>query len=116
MDAKEEAFLAAEAASNKKARNVAILDMTQVSSVADYFVICSASNPIQARAIADAVEEKLGPVTGRGHREGYDLGRWVLLDYGQVVVHIFHEVERDYYNLERLWGDAPALPVAFAEA
>lgn len=115
MDAKEEALLAAEAASNKKARNVSILDMTQVSAVADYFVICSASNPIQARAIADAVEEKLGPVTRRGHREGYDLGRWVLLDYGAVVVHIFHEAERDYYNLERLWGDAPSLPVAFAE-
>ena len=109
-------MLAAQAASDKKAKSVTVLDMSQVSTVADFFVICSASNPIQARAIADAVEEKLGPVTRRGHREGYDLGRWVLLDYGPLVIHIFHEVERDYYNLDRLWGDAPSLPVAFAEA
>lgn len=107
-------MLAAQTAGDKKANRVVILDVREVSGVADYFVICGATNTTQARAIADAIEEKLGQVTKRGHREGYDSGRWVLLDYGAVVVHVLHETERQYYNLERLWGDAPALPVAMA--
>lgn len=109
-------MLAAQTASDKKAQRVAVLDVHEVSGVADYFIICGAGNTTQVRAIADAIEEKLGPVTKRGHREGYDSGRWVLLDYGHIVVHIFHEVEREYYNLERLWGDAPVLPLAFVGA
>ncbi|MHB9144111.1 MAG: ribosome silencing factor [Symbiobacteriia bacterium] len=114
METREEALLAAQAAGDKKANRVVVLDVHEVSGVADYFVICGATNTTQVRAIADAVEEKLGQVTKRGHREGYDVGHWVLLDYGAVVVHVLHETERAYYNLERLWGDAPVLPVAFA--
>lgn len=110
MDSQELALLAAQAADDKKARNVVILDMRQVTLVADFFLICSGSNSIQVRAIADNIEDvlaKAGIVPH--HREGYDNARWILLDYNSVVVHVFHEHERDFYNLERLWGDAPTL-------
>ncbi|MCL5046572.1 MAG: ribosome silencing factor [Actinobacteria bacterium] len=109
----EVAQLAAEAAADKKAGNVVVLDMKDVSSVTDYFVICSASNSIQVRAIADHIEEKLESIKSkRFHREGYDGARWILLDFGDVVVHVFHDQERDFYNLERLWGDAAIVNLA----
>lgn len=113
LEAMEVAQLAAEAAADKKAGNVVVLDMKDVSSVTDYFVICSASNSIQVRAIADHIEEKLESIKSkRFHREGYDGARWILLDFGDVVVHVFHDQERDFYNLERLWGDAAIVNLA----
>ncbi len=103
---------AAAAAEEKKAANIVVLDLRPVTPIADYFVICSASNVTQARAVADHIEERLDRrEVGKRHREGYDTGRWILLDYGDVVVHVFHEHERDYYNLERLWGDAAIVPL-----
>lgn len=101
------ARVAALSASDKKAKEVKILDIRSISVVADYFVICSGTNTTQVRAIADNVEEAL---VGLGlplhHVEGYQNGRWVLLDFGDIIVHVMHEDERSYYNLERLWGDA----------
>jgi len=100
----------AKAASDKKAHDIVILDMQKVSLVTDYFVICSANSTTQVRAIADNIEEKLDeqgiPLR---RKEGYREGRWILLDYGNCIVHVFVEEDRRFYNLEQLWGDAPRL-------
>ena len=95
------------AASDKKAGNIVIMDMRGLSFSTDYFVICSAPTATQVRAIADNVEEELDKENiNFGHKEGYHEGEWILLDYGDIVVHIFKNENRDYYALEKLWGDA----------
>lgn len=92
---------------NKKARDIELLDIKDISLLADYFVICSGGSTTQVKALADEVEEKMlelgyQPV----HKEGYASASWILLDYGEVVVHIFYYESRAFYNLERLWSDA----------
>jgi len=105
------AELAAKAIAEKKGQEPLILDLRGVTLVADYFVIGSGTSPVQVEAIADRVEEILQERGIRPlRREGRQHGRWVLLDYGAVVVHIFHEEERKYYELERLWRDARITP------
>jgi len=101
------ARLAVELAKEKKANDVVVLDVRRQTAVTDYFVVCSAPNSIQVRAIADNIEERLeqGGVLPH-HREGLASARWILLDYGSVVIHVFREEERAFYNLERLWGQA----------
>jgi len=98
------------AADSKKAKEIKVLDIRGISPITDYFVICSGSSSIQVKAIADEIEEKL---MDEGfyfsHREGYNSARWILLDYGAVIVHVFHEEDRDFYNLERLWADAEVI-------
>jgi ribosome-associated protein len=91
----------------KKATDVVIIDLRKVMTITDFFVICSADSDTQVRAIADAVVtgmEKLGQEAW--HNEGYSHLNWVLLDYVNVVVHVFRKETRSFYNLERLWGDA----------
>ena len=99
----------AAAASDKKARDILLLNMENLSPLTDYFIIASAGNNILVKAIADNIEDKLAEagifVT---HKEGYAEGRWILLDYGNCVAHIFIEEEREFYNLEQLWADAPS--------
>lgn len=103
----EMARLAAEACEDKKAKEVTVLDIRSISTVADYFVICTSGSTVQCRAIADNVEETLaGALVQKHHTEGYPNGRWILLDYGDIVVHVMNEEEREFYDLERLWGDA----------
>jgi ribosome-associated protein len=98
---------AAEAAAGKKASDLVALDLRELGGVADYFLICSGSSDVQVKAIADAVEEKLrGEGARPWHVEGLEGRRWVLLDYVEFVVHVFHHKTREYYLLERLWGDA----------
>ena len=102
------AIRAARAADEKKAEDVIILDMADLTVLTDYFVICSGSTNAQVRAIIEAVEKSLAeegvyPL----RREGDHVSRWALMDYGGVVVHVFHHVERDYYRLEELWKQAP---------
>jgi ribosome-associated protein len=98
---------AAEAAQSKKAEDVVALDLRELEGVADYFLICSAQSELQVKAIAEAVEEKLRQSGMRPwHVEGREGRRWVLLDYVEMVVHVFHHRTREYYLLERLWGDA----------
>jgi ribosome-associated protein len=98
---------AAKLAVSKKAEDVVILDLRGLSAVTDFFVICSGSSETHVRAVADAVEEGLKKSDVRKwHIEGYRHRKWVLLDYVDVVVHIFHHKAREYYVLERLWGDA----------
>ena len=97
---------------SKKGFTIKILDLRKLSAFADYFIICSASSDTQVQAIADAVDKQL---RDRGiktyHREGYEALNWVLLDYFDVVVHIFKSEARDYYNLEKLWGDAKVIEI-----
>ncbi|MBJ6363067.1 ribosome silencing factor [Paenibacillus sp. MAHUQ-46] len=99
--------IAAEAADDKKAGRIVALDLKGISLVADYFVICQGNSDTQVQAITTEirkrVEEKGGRLRGI---EGFDSARWVLVDLGDVVVHVFHRDERDYYNIERLWSDA----------
>jgi ribosome-associated protein len=102
--------LVVEAASDKKASDVVMLDIRELSVIADYFVICTGSNPRQIQAIASAVEEKLSEVkVATRAREGNAETGWVLLDCGDVIVHIFGPMEREYYRLERLWSGAPTV-------
>jgi len=98
---------AAEAAASKKAIDMVGLDLSGLDGVADYFLICSGSSEPQVKAIAEAVEDQLRERGAKPwHVEGREFRRWVLLDFVDVVVHVFHEKTREYYLLERLWGDA----------
>lgn len=103
------------AAHGTKAENVRIRHLEPVTSFTDYFVIASASNERQVQAIANAVEQRLGETGVRPlHVEGYTAAQWVLLDYGDFLVHAMLEERRDYYGLERLWRDAPDVTPDFA--
>lgn len=89
-----------------------MLDLQGLSPLTDYFVIVSADNVQLTKAIAEHVEEAVEKAGGRlRHREGRDAARWILLDFGDVVVHVFHNDEREFYSLERLWADAAVLPL-----
>jgi ribosome-associated protein len=102
------------AAEDRKAVDLKVLHLQQVSGFTDYFLICSGTNERQVQAIADAVEERLRANKVRPlHIEGYNRAQWVLLDYGDLVVHVFLEEPRRYYALERLWGDAPDVTADF---
>ena len=103
--------LAAGAADDKKASDTLIIDVGDVFSVSDYFVITSASNPRQVAAIVDSVEEELKNAGGPSpvRVEGLEEREWVLMDYGAFVVHVFHQEQRDFYQLERLWSDRPRI-------
>jgi len=110
----EAAQLAAEAADNKKAFDILILDLRSLTYITDYFIICSANNSSQVGAIADGIIEALAKAGVHPfHMEGETHASWVLMDYGDIVVHIFNHQTRIYYSLEKLWGDAPRVsPVA----
>ncbi len=112
IDAEQVARVAAQAAFDKKAEDVVALDLTELSDVCDYFVIATGTNARQVDTIVDEVEEKVAErcagehpfsIEGRGERT------WILMDYGSVVVHVFCPETREYYRLEKLWGDAPRL-------
>jgi ribosome-associated protein len=104
---KKLAYLAGKFALDKKATDVKILDLRKLSNICDFFVICSASVEIHAKAIADWILENLEKKGIRAwHHEGYQACRWILLDYVDVVVHIFLNEVREFYQLEKLWGDA----------
>lgn len=107
MNSKELALRIAEILDEKKAEHILVLDVAHLTSIAEYFVICSARNTVQVGTMAEDVEEQLikeDNVEAR-RKEGYREARWVVLDYASVLVHIFHEQEREYYNIERLWMD-----------
>lgn len=108
MDSKEVAQKATEYIFNKKGFDVVILDLRNLTPIADFFVICSADSDTQVKAIAEEVDVNLKNLGVRTwHREGFKGLNWVLLDYVDVVIHVFKKETREYYNLERLWGDAP---------
>ena len=107
MTPKELAILAAKALDGKKGEEIKIMEVTELTTLADYFVICTGSSNTQINALCDAVEEKLETEAGEKplHREGHRGGIWVLLDYGCLAVHVFSQEAREFYDLERLWSD-----------
>ena len=108
---------AAHAARSKKAHDLVALDLRELDGVADYFLICSGGSEVQVKAVAEAVEEKLREAGARPwHVEGLEGRRWVLLDYVEMVVHVFHEKTREYYMLDRLWGDARSIELGLDAA
>ena len=112
MDSKQLAEITAKACDDKRGENIVVLDMKNVSLIADYFLICDGSNERQVQAIAREVKEQAEEHNVTIKRmEGFEQARWVLVDLGDVVCHVFHKDERNYYNLERLWGDAPFVEI-----
>ena len=115
MQALEKAKKIAECLDNKKGRRITVLEVGELTSISDYFVIASGGSAAQVKAMADEVEEKLreagfAPV----HMEGYQVATWILLDYSDVVVHIFLEETREFYDIERLWTDAKKIELNFS--
>lgn len=113
MNSKELAQIAAQACDDKRGDDILLLDMQSVSLIADYFLICEGTNERQVQAIAREIKEQ---AEERGievkRMEGFDKARWILVDLGDVVCHVFHREDRNYYNLERLWGDAPSVELS----
>ena len=98
-----------EALSNKKSVLIKVLNVRGLTSIADYFVLCSTRNQKQSQAAADEVEEKMAELGVKANRkEGYREGDWILLDFGDVIVHIFTDEERRHYDFDTLWKEAPA--------
>ena len=103
--------VAYKALEDKFAIDIKVLDIKKISSVADYFIIASASNPL--RAMTDEVDEQLYKVGFRlNHSEGVQSKSWILLDFGNIVVHLFNKEDRDFYNLERVWSDAVEVDIS----
>jgi ribosome-associated protein len=116
-DASRRAAVAAGAAAEKQGSAIVVLDVGDIISITEMFVLVSASNTRQVRTIVEEIEVALKASDGEGPRavEGLDDAMWVLMDYGDVIVHVFYSETRDYYDLDRLWSDAPAVdwePVA----
>lgn len=108
LSGSEIADIGAKAALERKAKEVVVLDLKGLSSVTDFFVICTGTSDIHAEGIAQFIEEKLDENNVKlWHREGVRKASWILLDYIDVMIHIFTKDTRDFYGLERLWGDAP---------
>lgn len=112
MTARTLAKKVASFALSKKAYDIVILDLRTLTGAVDFFVLCSADSDTQVRAVADAVRqgaEEIG--SSLWHDEGYQASSWIILDFVDVVAHVFHRDTRRYYNLERLWGDAPRIEI-----
>jgi ribosome-associated protein len=108
---RERALAAAQAAAAKKGVDIVILDVSELIGITDYFVIVSGNTERQVRTIVEEVEKRLRDEGVKPYRrEGEREQRWVLIDYLDIVVHVFHQEDRDFYNLERLWSDAPVIP------
>ena len=115
--ARELVQAAAVAADAKQAEDIVALDVSDMLPFADAFLITSARNERLVQAVSDAIEEALLPLGARPlRREGKGDGRWILIDFGDLIVHVFHDEERTYYSLERLWRDCPVIPVSLPEA
>jgi ribosome-associated protein len=108
----EMANKAVEILKDKKAKDIKLLDIHELSTIADYFLIATGNSSTQVQAMCDELEEKMDKEGYKmHHKEGFRNGRWVLLDFGNIVIHLFHDEERKFYNLERLWVDAKSIHV-----
>ena len=113
LNAKEIIAVAVKALSDKKGRDLKVLDTAGQTTLAEYFIICSGTSNTQVRALAEAVEEALSKAGEEPHHiEGHRGGLWTLLDYSAVVIHVFTEEGREFYDLERLWSDAAAVDIS----
>lgn len=109
---KEFAVLAVEALEDKKGEDISIIDISEVSVIADYFIIAGGNNKSQIQALSDAVDEKLGRAgLPLKQIEGYNNANWILLDFGDIIVHIFDKENRLFYDLERIWRDGKRIEV-----
>lgn len=112
MNSKEMAKIAFAALDDKKGIDITIIDISEISVIADYFIIAGGSNENQVKAMADAVEEELGKAgADRNHIEGYHSANWVLMDYNDVIIHIFNQDDRLFYDLERIWRDGKEIDI-----
>jgi ribosome-associated protein len=113
VEPEDAVMIAAHAGSEKKATDLVLLDLRQVASFTEYFLICTGASTRQVQAISNAIEETLRKSGKRPlHIEGYSSAEWILLDYGDFIVHVFSPASRHFYDLERLWRDAPRVEVA----
>jgi ribosome-associated protein len=104
---------AVRAALDKKASDVVVLDLRSTPAFTDHFVLCSGQNPRQVKAIADAIEDAMRAAKVRpSHIEGYDRAEWILMDFFTFIVHVFSPQTREFYSLERLWGDAERIEIS----
>ena len=104
---------AVRAALEKKASDVVVLDLRRTPAFTDHFILCSGQNPRQVKAIADAIEEAMRATKIRpSHIEGYDRAEWILMDFFTFIVHVFSPQTREFYSLERLWGDAERIEIS----
>jgi ribosome-associated protein len=112
MDIKEAVKIAINAMEDKKATDIRVIDIAGISTLGDYFLIASGSNINQIHAITDEIEEKLGRA-GMSPRqiEGYTNANWVLMDYGDIIIHVFDEENRLFYNLEKIWKDGKSVEI-----
>ena len=116
LTSKQLALKAAEILDDKKAMDIKVLEIKELTSICDYFVICSGTSTPHIKALCDETGEKINEFAGIIPRnEGYNAANWLLMDYGNVVVHIFNKESREFYGLERLWADAPNLDLSFLE-
>ncbi len=116
MEAKDKAIQIAKQLYDKKASDIEVLDISGITIVADYFVICTGSSSLQVQALANTILDTMEENGEKALRtEGMRDAGWVLIDYGNVVVHIFKQEIREFYGLERLWGDANRIEVTFSE-
>ena len=114
---KEIAMYAAKVLDDRKGLGIKLLEVTDVTSIADYFLICTGTSNTHVKTLCDSVEEAVADKMGETllHREGHRGGTWVLLDFGCLVVHVFTNETREFYDLERLWNDAKEVPLTFEE-
>lgn len=113
----EKTRLCALAADSRKAQDITVLDVLELSSIADRFLICSGASGRQIKAIADAIRDELSKAGEKPLAiEGYDQGTWILIDCGDLILHVFDNDARDFYNLEHLWHQAPRIEVTGLEA
>lgn len=99
-------------ADDKKAFDIKLLDITELTTIAKYFVICSGNSDVQVKSIADEIEEKMFENGLKFmQKEGHRGGRWIILDYNDIIVHVFHKEERSFYNLDKLWIDSKNIDI-----
>ena len=112
---KEIAMYAAKVLDDRNGLGIKLLEVTDVTSIADYFLICTGTSNTHVKTLCDSVEEAVTDEMGEAllHREGHRGGTWVLLDFGCLVVHVFTNETREFYDLERLWNDAKEIPLTF---
>ena len=113
LETKKMASLAIEALEDKKAEDICVIDISEISVLADYFIIAGGNNTSQIQALSDAVDEKLGRAGYPLKQiEGYQNANWVLLDFGDIIVHIFDKENRLFYDLERIWSDGKKIDIS----
>ena len=117
LPSRELAEIAVKALDSKKGKEIRLIRIDKITTLAEYFVICTGTSNTQINALGDEVEKEL-TLAGEEplHREGYRGGTWVLLDYGDFVIHVMHQESREYYRLERLWKDCPSIDLQLEHA